>query len=114
MAAPQPDPILAAIQAEVMRLNGQRPRIAHTHTAPHLTIAFDLVPQRWTLFGGLDLTERNARDRTAAYLQKGVRLGVAKDFEVGVSAVLFASYRKRQYDAYSAIFDARRNEDEQG
>lgn len=72
------------------------------------------LPERWTLFGGLDLTERNARDRTVAYLQKGVRLGVAKDFDVGVSAVLFASYRKRQYDAYSAIFDARRNEDEQG
>lgn len=72
------------------------------------------LPQRWTLFGGVDLTERNTQDRTAAYLQKGVRLGVAKDFEVGVSAVLFASYRKRQYDAYSAIVDDRRNEKEQG
>ncbi|MGL5999406.1 MAG: surface lipoprotein assembly modifier [Pseudomonas proteolytica] len=72
------------------------------------------LPQRWTLFGGVDLSQRNARDRTQAYLQKGVRLGVAKDFEVGVSAVLFASYRKRQYDAYSAIVDDRRSDDEQG
>ncbi|MCF4979649.1 peptide signal [Pseudomonas sp. ICMP 8385] len=72
------------------------------------------LPQRWTLFGGVDLSDRNTQDRTAAYLQKGVRLGVAKDFEVGVSAVLFASYRKRQYDAYSAIVDDRRNEKEQG
>ncbi|NNA94240.1 DUF560 domain-containing protein [Pseudomonas gessardii] len=72
------------------------------------------LPQRWTLFGGVDLSDRNTQDRTAAYLQKGLRLGVAKDFEVGVSAVLFASYRKRQYDAYSAIVDDRRNEKEQG
>lgn len=62
----------------------------------------------------MDLSQRNAQDRTQAYLQKGVRLGVAKDFEVGVSAVLFASYRKRQYDAYSAIVDDRRSDDEQG
>lgn len=75
---------------------------------------FQVLPQRWTLFGGVDLTDRNSRDRTAAYLQKGLRLGVAKDFDIGVSTVLFASYRKRQYDAYSAILDSRRNEDEQG
>ncbi|MEG0862042.1 MAG: surface lipoprotein assembly modifier [Pseudomonas sp.] len=72
------------------------------------------LPRQWTLFGGVDITDRNSQDRTAAYLQKGLRLGVAKDFDVGVSALLFASYRKRQYDAYSAIVDARRNEDEQG
>lgn len=71
------------------------------------------LPQRWTLFGGVDITDRDAQDRTVAYLQKGLRLGVAKDFEVGASAVLFASYRKRQYDAYSSIFDARRNDNEQ-
>ncbi|MNJ51758.1 hypothetical protein D3C77_470720 [compost metagenome] len=71
------------------------------------------LPRQWTLFGGMDLTDRNSQDRTAAYLQKGLRLGVAKDFDIGVSAVLFASYRKRQYDAYSAILDGRRNEDEQ-
>lgn len=72
------------------------------------------LPRQWTLFGGVDITDRNSQDRTAAYLQKGLRLGVAKDFDVGVSALLFASYRKRQYDAYSAIVDARRHEDEQG
>ncbi|MEE1867550.1 surface lipoprotein assembly modifier [Pseudomonas auratipiscis] len=71
------------------------------------------LPRQWTLFGGLDISDRNSQDRTAAYLQKGLRLGVAKDFGVGVNAVLFASYRKRQYDAYSAILDARRNDDEQ-
>lgn len=72
------------------------------------------LPNRWTLFGGLDLTDRRSQDKTAAYWQKGVRLGFAKDFDIGVSAVLFASYRKRQYAAYSAFLDARRNEDEQG
>lgn len=71
------------------------------------------LPRQWTLFGGVDFSDRNAQDRTAAYFQKGLRLGVAKDFEVGLSAVLFASYRTRQYDAYSAILDDRRNEDEQ-
>ena len=71
------------------------------------------LPRQWTLFGGVDFSDRNTQDRTAAYFQKGLRLGVAKDFEVGVSAVLFASYRQRQYDAYSAILDDRRNEDEQ-
>ena len=75
---------------------------------------FQVLPRQWTLFGGVDITDRNTRDRTMAYLQRGVRLGAAKDFDIGVSAVLFASYRKRQYDAYSAILDGRRNEDEQG
>ncbi|WP_258197370.1 surface lipoprotein assembly modifier [Pseudomonas plecoglossicida] len=75
---------------------------------------FQVLPQRWTLFGGVDITDRNSRDRTAGYLQKGLRLGVAKDVDIGVSTVLFASYRKRQYEAYSAILDSRRNEDEQG
>lgn len=75
---------------------------------------FQVLPRQWTLFGGVDFVDRNARDRTAAYLQKGVRLGVAKDFDIGVSAVLFASYRQRQYDAYSAILDDRRYDEEQG
>ena len=75
---------------------------------------WQVLPQQWTLFGGVDITERDARDRVAAYLQKGVRLGIAKDFDIGVSAVLFASYRKRQYDAYSAIVDGTREENEQG
>ncbi|WP_434517873.1 surface lipoprotein assembly modifier [Pseudomonas sp. NFX1] len=72
------------------------------------------LPQQWTLFGGFDLTDRDSRDDTEAYLQKGLRLGVAKDFEVGASAVLFASWRTRQYDAYSALTDARRHDEEQG
>ncbi|ONH54052.1 peptide signal [Pseudomonas cedrina subsp. cedrina] len=74
---------------------------------------FQVLPQQWTLFGGVDIADRNTRDRTAAYLQKGLRLGVAKDFDIGVSAVVFASYRQRQYDAYSAILDDRRYDEEQ-
>ncbi|NIE73774.1 DUF560 domain-containing protein [Pantoea sp. Ap-967] len=72
------------------------------------------LPRQWTLFGGFDFTGRDTRADTEAYFQKGLRLGVAKDFEVGVSAVLFASWRTRQYDAYSALLDARRHEREQG
>ena len=107
----------------LFKLEGEYKDMAYKHeinsnldggiTSVYATL-WQALPQRWTLFGGVDLTDRNTQDRTAAYLQKGVRLGVAKDFEVGVSAVLFASYRKRQYDAYSAIVDDRRNEDEQG
>ena len=52
---------------------------------------------------------------TSLFVQSlGLRLGGAKDFVIGVSTVLFPSYRKRQYAAYSAILDSRGNEDEQG
>lgn len=72
------------------------------------------LPRQWVLFGGFDLTDRDTRDATEAYFQKGLRLGVAKDFDIGLSAVLFASWRTRQYDAYSALLDDRRHEREQG
>ncbi|WP_060493362.1 MULTISPECIES: surface lipoprotein assembly modifier [unclassified Pseudomonas] len=72
------------------------------------------LPQQWVLFGGFDLTDRNTRDATEAYFQRGLRLGVAKDFGIGLSTVLFASWRTRQYDAYSALLDDRRHEEEQG
>ncbi|WP_033743461.1 surface lipoprotein assembly modifier [Pseudomonas plecoglossicida] len=71
------------------------------------------LPYQWMLFGGGDLAVRNTQYRTNDYFQKGLRLGVAKEFDMGVSAVLFTSYRQRQYDGYNAWLGDRRNEDEQ-
>ncbi|TBU99243.1 surface lipoprotein assembly modifier [Stutzerimonas kirkiae] len=71
------------------------------------------LPRGWTLFGGLDITDRNSEDKANAYLQKGVRLGLAKEFESGFSAILFAAYRRRSHDIYSALLEARREDDEQ-
>jgi len=70
------------------------------------------LPQQWTIFGGFDVTDRGARDETEAYFQKGLRFGLAKEFDSGISTVLFASWRTRQFNAYSNLLEARRHEDE--
>lgn len=82
-------------------------------TALYATV-WQVLPRQWVLFGGGDLTRRGSEDDTEAYIQKGLRFGVAKEFDIGISAVLFASWRIRQYDAYSALLDSRRHELEKG
>ncbi|BAV99807.1 surface lipoprotein assembly modifier [Lysobacter enzymogenes] len=70
------------------------------------------LPQQWMLFGGIDLARRDTRRDTEAYLQRGVRLGLSKQFDAGVSLLLFASLRKRGHDEWNETFQARRRDDE--
>lgn len=71
------------------------------------------LPHDWTLFGGLDWTRKMAEVEQNAYEQIGVRAGVAKTFNPYVNAVLFASVRKREHAAYSALLEEQRQDKEQ-
>lgn len=75
-----------------------------------------VLPQQWTLFGGLDYVDHNSEEQYfTAYEQQGMRLGLSKQFNAGFYAALFSSYRWRQFDQYIAGlgFDARRHDFEQ-
>ncbi|EMC2290395.1 DUF560 domain-containing protein [Salmonella enterica] len=74
---------------------------------------FHEVGAGWTLFGGLDFVDSEAKEDTNAYLQKGVRLGASLQLPSGFIGTLFASYRHRDYGAYSPLFEARGEDDDQ-
>ncbi len=74
---------------------------------------FHSLGTRWTVFGGVDVTDSAATQQVYAYLQKGVRLGAALQWPSGFGATLFAAYRRRDYGGYSASLGARRADDEQ-
>lgn len=75
--------------------------------------AWYVLPNNWTVFGGLDWTRKKAQIKQLAYEQLGVRAGVAKTFNQYVNAVLFASYREREHDAFSPLFGEQRKDREQ-
>lgn len=67
---------------------------------------------RWTLFGGVDLTERRTQEAVYGYQQGGVRLGASLTLQSGVRASLFSSFRHREYAEYSPLLGAKRRDDE--
>lgn len=73
-----------------------------------------MLPQQWTIFGGLDYVDHNTEEGyMAAYQQEGVRLGLSKNFNAGFNATLFGSYRWRQYDKYTPVLGEKRDDKEQ-
>lgn len=74
--------------------------------------AWYLLAPSWTLFGGPDFAAKDTDDAVNSYDQGGVRLGVNKTFGADASLLLIGSYRYRKYRAYSAIFDAQRQDDQ--
>lgn len=75
---------------------------------------FRSLGTRWTVFAGADLTDSAATQPVESFLQKGVRLGGSLQWPDGFSGTLFASYRRRDYGAYSTVLGARRDDAEQG
>ncbi|HBK46413.1 MAG TPA: hypothetical protein DDZ67_08255 [Xanthomonadaceae bacterium] len=75
---------------------------------------FRSLGERWTVFGGVDVVDNAAAEPVNAHLQKGVRLGASLQWPAGFTGTLFASYRRRDYGAYSELLGARRRDDEQG
>lgn len=71
------------------------------------------LPRQWMLFGGLDFSDRNSQRDTEAYLQRGLRLGVSKQFDAGFGVLAFASWRHRNHDTWNETLLARRSDDEQ-
>lgn len=70
------------------------------------------LPQQWMMFGGFDVTDRDSCEETEAYFQRGLRFGLAKEFDHRLSAVLFSSWRSREFNAYSTLLESRRHENE--
>jgi len=71
-----------------------------------------VLPNSWTLFGGIDGLDRQADDKPYGYLQLGVRLGVSKSFSDTLNTTFFTSFREQTYKAYSNILGAKRNDHE--
>ena len=67
----------------------------------------------WTVFGGVDLVDKDAGQAVNAYRQAGLRLGVATPTLAGLNASVFASARRKRWDAVNEALEARRRDDEQ-
>jgi hypothetical protein len=66
----------------------------------------------WTLFGGPDLASKDTPNPVDAYQQWGGRIGLHKTFGNSASLLLLGSYRRRDYRAYSELFEAKRSDDQ--
>lgn len=73
---------------------------------------FRALNTRWTLFAGLDLSDSRAANPANGYRQRGLRLGAARQW-TGTTATVFVSLRERDYDAWSPLLEARREDSEQ-
>lgn len=73
---------------------------------------FRALNPRWTVFAGLDVTDSSAADPANGYRQRGLRLGAARQWS-GITATVFVSLRQRDYDTWSPLLEARRQDDEQ-
>jgi len=73
---------------------------------------FRALNPRWTVFAGVDLSDSSAADPANGYRQRGLRLGAARQWS-GTTATVFVSLRERDYDAWSPLLEARRQDSEQ-
>lgn len=78
-----------------------------------LLTGWKVLPRGWALFAGPDFVAKEADDPINAYRQYGLRLGVNKQFRRAVSLLAFASFRQRDYRAYSELLEAKRRDREQ-
>lgn len=74
--------------------------------------AFYVPSPSWTLFAGPDFAAKDTPAIADAYRQWGGRLGVSKSFGKSASLLVIGSCRRRENRAYSALFDAKRREDQ--
>lgn len=72
--------------------------------------AFHTFPHGWTLFGGPDLVDKQARDRINAFRQYGGRLGLDRPIGAALDLLFTASLRRRDYGAFSPMLAARRRD----
>ncbi|NKJ01305.1 surface lipoprotein assembly modifier [Novosphingobium sp. SG707] len=71
------------------------------------------MPHGWTLFAGPDFAAKETENPINAYRQYGLRLGLSKQFGQAVSLLAFASFRRRDYRAFSELLEAKRRDHEQ-
>lgn len=71
------------------------------------------LPDEWVLFGGGDFSDKTADDPVNAYRQAGLRFGFNKSFNSEYNLLMFASFQRQDYRAYSELFEAQRRDDVQ-
>ncbi|MGF6416733.1 hypothetical protein ABH900_000194 [Stenotrophomonas sp. AN71] len=106
---------LLKLEADWKRQRYRQPGLADNYDGELAALYatwFRALNPRWTVFAGLDLTDSNAADAANGYRQRGLRLGVARQWS-GTTATVFVSLRHRDYDAWSPLLEARRQDDEQ-
>tara|TARA_B100000614_G_scaffold234525_1_gene230533 strand:+ start:1070 stop:2578 length:1509 start_codon:yes stop_codon:yes gene_type:complete len=104
------------LEADYKYLQHRRWRLAESLDGGLISLrstVWHQLPHQWTLFGGLDWVERHSEDQASAYRQPGARIGLLKPFNFGVEMTLFASFREKRYETYSALLGARREDREQ-
>lgn len=73
---------------------------------------FRSLGPRLSVFGGADFLDSDAPMEVNAYRQQGLRLGASLQWPDGFSSTVFAAWRRRDYGAYNALLEARREDDE--
>ncbi|SPL71902.1 surface lipoprotein assembly modifier [Acinetobacter stercoris] len=102
------------IDAEIKDLNYKKYRVQDGQQYSLLSTFWQILPNQWTLFSGLDWFKQDAKDKALnTYDQYGIRLGLSKSWGWGINTTLFSSYRWRQYEQYSAVIGVRRHDFEQ-
>ncbi|WP_313413427.1 porin family protein [Stenotrophomonas sp.] len=106
---------LLKLEADWKRQRYRRPGLADNYDGELAALYatwFRALNPRWTLFAGVDLADSSAADPANGYRQRGLRLGAARQWN-GTTATVFVSLRHRDYDAWSPLLEARRQDDEQ-
>jgi len=106
---------LLKLEADWKRQRYRQPGLADNYDGDLAALYatwFRALNPRWTLFAGMDLTDSSAADPANGYRQRGLRLGAARQWS-GTTATVFVSLRRRDYDAWSPLLEARRQDDEQ-
>ncbi|MDH1272202.1 surface lipoprotein assembly modifier [Stenotrophomonas sp. GD03937] len=106
---------LLKLEADWKRQRYRQPGLADNYDGELAALYatwFSALNPRWTVFAGVDLTDSHAADDANGYRQRGVRLGAARQWS-GTTATVFVSLRQRDYDAWSSLLEARRQDDEQ-
>ncbi|HDS1101748.1 MULTISPECIES: surface lipoprotein assembly modifier [Stenotrophomonas] len=106
---------LLKLEADWKRQRYRQPGLADNYDGELAALYatwFRALNPRWTVFAGVDLTDSHAADDANGYRQRGVRLGAARQWS-GTTATVFVSLRQRDYDAWSSLLEARRQDDEQ-
>jgi hypothetical protein len=104
------------LEADWKELRYRRQDYAAAYNGPSRSVDltyFRGIGPRWTLFGGLDVMKSDTPLEVSSYVQKGLRVGALLQWPDGFTGTLFASYRRRQYQAYSGLLQAQRRDDEQ-
>ncbi len=107
---------LLRVELDWKDLRYRTPLLAANYDGPMRAVSatyFRSLGPRWTLFAGVDLTASGAPQAINAYQQRGARLGASLQWPEGFNSTAMASLRERSHDAYSALLQERRHDDEQ-